>query len=83
MLGSRAARSSGRTRWPVDDRQVREQRADPLGERLPALRTELLRAEVRLRFEDAEPVAPAQEGEEVVGVVEVERKLVVPRESGR
>ncbi len=50
----------------VDDREVGEQRADALGERLSIRIAELGRAEMRLRLVDVQVVGAAEQREEVV-----------------
>ena len=62
----------GEDEVPVDDREVGEQRADALGKRVPVRVAELGRAEVRLRLVDVQVVGAAEQGEEVVRVVEEE-----------
>ena len=80
MEGEALARVLRQSQVAVDDREVGEEGPHALDERLAVLVAELLRAEMRLRLHRVQVVRAAEQREEVVGVVEVEREVVFLRE---
>ena len=60
----------------VYDGEIRDERSDALGKRITVRIAQLGWAEVRLRLVDVQAVGPAEQGEEVLGMVEEEGEAV-------